>query len=213
MNSIHIVSIFCFALCIFLFFYLKWYIKKRTTSSGLDEHRTEIVKLIAEINMVTDRDLQLIEDRVVKLKSFLEEVDKRLTLMDKDLVSHPPPKTNTEASLYTNLGRGIRSALKTPAEPVPIASPVSLQTEHPFNSRQLSLALHSSSSQMNTVSEPVKEIPQVTEIPVNKPPSKKQIRAHIDTLANEGLSAQEIASRLQISVAEVNLAMNLRRGK
>ena len=39
--------------------------------------------------------------------------------------------------------------------------------------------------------------------------SKKQIRAHIDILAGEGHSAEEIASMLGISIAEVNLAFNL----
>jgi predicted transcriptional regulator len=37
------------------------------------------------------------------------------------------------------------------------------------------------------------------------------IRAQIDELADEGLSESEIASRLGISHAEVELAMNLMR--
>jgi len=49
--------------------------------------------------------------------------------------------------------------------------------------------------------------------PEPKPPSKRQLRAQIGSLVNEGLSPGEIASRLGISVAEVDLALNLLRRK
>jgi len=197
----------------------------------MEEHRTEVVKLIAEINSVTDRDLQLIEDRVVKLKEFLEKIDKRIAIYENDLEEHTQPAKPAGETLYTSLGRGIRSALKTPVE----TQSVPLQTEHPFDSRQLSLALHSSaesqtepvrndnrvtvqSTPVTAAPVPAQPIPAqlipaqlVINEPLIKPPSKKQIRAHIDSLVNEGLSPHEIASRLEISVAEVNLAMNLRR--
>jgi len=209
-----------------MFFYLNWQIKKRTSASGMKEHRTETAKLIAELNSVTDRDLQLIEDRIVKLKEFLEKVDKRIAIYENDLEEHSQSTKPSGETLYTTLGRGIRSALKTPED----SSSVPLRTEHPFDSRQLSLALHSSAEPQTepvrndsraTVqnapitaapipTQPIPAMPVINE-PLPKPPSKKQIRAYIDSLANEGFSPQEIATRLEISVAEVNLAMNLRR--
>jgi len=215
MNIMHIVSIVCFALCLFIFFYLKWDIKKRTSASGLKEHRIEVAKLIAEINAVTDRDLQLIEDRVIKLKSMLETVDKRIALYEKDMEEFrqkKPEGNQPVSSLYTNLGRGIRSALETPA------SAQVLQTEHPFESRQLSLALHSSSSkdiqdEQIKASAPAKPKKTAAQGYKEAPPSKKQIRSHIDMMLNEGISAEEIASKLEISIAEVNLAVKLRRKK
>jgi len=193
MNIWHIVSIICFALCLVMFFYLKWYIKKRSFSSGLEEHRTEIYKLIADINSITDRDMQLVEDRVNKLKILLLDVDKRILLYEKEMENLAlKEKEKTEENkkpetLYTSLGRGVRIALETPEiapaiqlplEPLPASEPVEPQIETP--------------------------------VPA-KPSSMMQIRAHIDLLANEGLSPDEIASRLEISAAEVNLAMNLRR--
>jgi hypothetical protein len=202
MNIFFIVSIICFALCFIMFFYFKWYIKNRAFASEIEEHRTEIAKLIVDINSVTDRNLQLVENSISKLKKFLEDAEERIKEY-KNAIEIKPAKEH----LYTSLGRGIRSALINPEKPPP-----PLQTEHPLQSRQLSLDLKNPDELRET---PVKSESKTNQAapPVQKPPSKKQIRSAIDLLANEGLSPGEIASRLDISIAQVNLAMNLRRTK
>jgi|TergutMp193P3_1026864.scaffolds.fasta_scaffold00574_6 hypothetical protein len=206
MNITNIISIVCPAVCLLMFFYFKGYIKRRTSASGMtEEHRSEVIKLMADIDRITDRDSQLIEDRVKKLKELLEETDNRIAAYKKELESRPVPPPNKrpveaayfenddksrqgEALLYTSLGRGIRAALKTPTpEPAPV-----LELTLPFEAA--------------TAPEPRRDISP-------KPVSKRQIRASIDLLANEGFPPEEIASRLEISLAEVNLAMNLRRPK
>ena len=206
MNIFNIVSILCLTLCVVMFLYFKWYINKRTASSSSDERQTEMYKLMAEIDRITDRDSQLVEDRVNRLKTLLHEVDERIALYEKELEEQAelPVKKSTE-TLYTSLGRGIRSAFDTPeteppkavlSEP-PQVIPPAPQTLPP----ELVQAL------------PVQAELIPPEPTPSKPASKKQIRTHIDILVNEGLSPEEIASRLEISVAEVNLAMNLRRKK
>jgi len=203
MNIFFVVSIICLAICFIMFFYLKQYVKKRTSASGLDEHRAEVAKLIVDINSVTDRNLQLVEDSISKLKKILEDAEKRIDEY-KDAIQIKP----SGEALYTNLGRGIRAALINPAGQMP----PQLQNEHPLKSRQLSLETNKSAEifekPVKSENKPVQNAP-----PVQKTPSKKQLRSAIDLLANEGLSAEEIASRLDISIAQVNLAMNLRRTK
>jgi hypothetical protein len=204
MNIFFIISIICLALCFLMFFYLKWYIKKRTSSSWLEEHRNEVNKLIADIDSVTDRDSQLVEDRINELKTLLQDVDARIAVYEKDLedLSHrevnPNDNKQKAETLYTSLGRGIRSALETPQ-----VNPKKPQLEPPRPTE--------------TIAPPVAAVPvqavSPPPLPSSKPPSKKQIRSFIDLLAGEGLSPQEIASRLDISIAEVTLAMNLRRQK
>jgi len=204
MNIFFVVSIICLAVCFLMFIYLKWYVKKRTSASGLEEHRAEVAKLIVDINSVTDRNLQLVEDSISKLKKILEDAEKRIAEY-KDAIQIKPSGDN----LYTNLGRGIRAALINPAEQL---SPPQLQNEHPLKSRQLSMESQKSADFFET---PVKSENRTAQgaPPAQKPPSKKQLRTAIDSLANEGLPAEEIASRLEISIAQVNLAMNLRRTK
>jgi predicted transcriptional regulator len=185
-----------------MFFYLKWYIKKRAFISGLEEHRTEIARLIVDIDSVTDRNLQLVEDSISKLKALLENTEKRIEEYKNAIEIKPARET-----LYTSLGRGVRAALINP-EKQP-----QLQTEHPLQSRQLSLEPQIFDEFHET---PVKAESKITvkaAPPVQKAPSKKQIRNAIDSLANEGFSPEEIASRLEISIAQVNLALNLRRTK
>jgi len=177
MSIFNIVSIICLSLSLLMFFYFKWYIKKSTSDSALDEYRKETAKLISDINSVTDRNLQLIEDNIAKLKVLLEETGMRISVYNSER-----EKSQANETLYTSLGRGIRAALKTIEEPEDTAPPVE---------QKLKIAEN--------------------EPPSQKAPTKKQIRRAIDDLINEGLSPEEIATRLEISIAEVNLAMNLFR--
>jgi len=180
MNISYIISIICLALCLIMFFYFKWYIKRRISAEGLsDNYRKEVNGLIADMNSTADRNLQLLEDRIKKLKELLDDSSKRINVYVKD-----SEESRAGEALYTSLGRGIRAALKTKEEPPPETPPV-----------------------VKPASKPVVE--QV----VSRPPSKRQIRAHIDLLLNEGIAPEEIVRRLGISIAEVQLAMNLRRPK
>jgi hypothetical protein len=204
MNIFFIVSIICLAVCFLLFLYLKWYVKKRTSASGLEEYRAEVERLKADINSVTDRNLQLVEDSISKLKIFLEDAEKRIAEY-RDAIQIK----SSGDTLYTNLGRGVRAALINPVEQLPQQQ---LQTEHPLKSPKLSFEPEKSAQFSKTSVKSENKTTQGAPV-VQKPPSKKQLRSAIDLLANEGLPAEEIASRLEISIAQVNLAMNLRRTK
>ncbi|MCL2805863.1 MAG: hypothetical protein FWD26_08000 [Treponema sp.] len=196
MNPLHIVSIICFALCIFMFFYFKWYIKKRITSSGtlvneLDEREAEISRLIADLERITDRDAQLVEERIKQLRVIIEDADKRIAMYIKEL-----ERGRLGETLYTSLGRGIREALHT--DTIEISSEAENSKPLVYSDKVIPANVPAPAS------EPAAQTP---------PPSRAQIRSHIDLLIEEGLSSQEIASRLNISIAEVNLALNLRRAK
>jgi hypothetical protein len=197
LNLSFLISILCLVFCLIFFFYTKWYVKRRTSASELlAEYRTEVYRLNAEINAVTDRDALLVEDRIKKLKEILEDTDKRVKVYTQEL-----DRSRTGEALYTSLGRGIRAALKTPAEIPQESSPApELSAQMP----KLTLVRQESAP----VTSPAPHAP-----PVLKPPSKRQIRAQIDELVKEGLPPAEIASRLGISIAEVDLAMNLMNSK
>ena len=189
MNIFLVISIINFALLLVFFFYFKWYVKRRISAlSMLQEYQKEVNELITEVDAVTDRDLQLIEDRIAKLKNILDTADKRINLYIKEL-----EKSKAGEALYTSLGRGIRSALTVEENSEDLHEP--LQTVKPPPPVEL----------------PPLSPPAGEEKPPYRPPTKQQLRTQIDLFINEGLPAEEIALRLGISVAEVNLAMNLRR--
>jgi len=200
-----IISISCIVFCLFFFFYVKWYIKRKTSASELlAEYRSEVYRLNADINAVTDRDLMLVEDRIKKLKEILEDTDKRIKVYVQEL-----DRSRSGEALYTSLGRGIRAALKTSPETQPASAPAPAPERAPELSaqmpkltivRQEKTAVDSLVQALSAFSEP-------------KPPSKRQIRAQIEELVKEGLSPADIAARLDISIAEVDLVMNILNSK
>ncbi|MDR2966280.1 MAG: hypothetical protein LBU88_10970 [Treponema sp.] len=177
-----------------MFIYLKWYIQNRTSASGvIKETRVEVKRWINEINLsiadinsVTDRNLQLIEDKIIKLNEIIEDTDKRISVYVKEV-----EKSRTSEALYTQLGRGVRAAIhNTPAPETPKPPPAPPVQPPPPVQRML---------------------PLEDTVPVKPQKTKKEIRTHIDQLAEEGLSSPQIAAQLGISIAEVDIAMQIRR--
>jgi len=182
-----LILIICVLFCLFFFFYFKWYIKRRTSASGLlAEYQNEVHRLIAEIDSATDRDSMLVEDRINKLKTILEETDKRIAVYAREL-----DRSRTGEALYTSLGRGIRAALNTHAEPPPQTP--SIQT----------------SAASNPPLTQYEDKPVESSQAESAPNSKRQLRIKIESMVNNGLTPAEIASNLKISIAEVDLAINL----
>jgi len=212
MNILNIISIVCFALCLVMFFYFRWYIKKRTVSSGFDDRITELARLGAEIDRLTDRDSQLIEERVVKLKAILDDTDKRIAVYVREM-----ERSRAGETLYASLGKGIRDIFDTNEETFPEDTiKISKEAKAPEAVPPPPAQTLTSPAWRTVMSEKIEEYPPVKEkeTSVSTPsllPSRQQIRAHIDLLIDEGYSAEQIASQLGISVAEVNLAINLRR--
>ena len=194
MNITIIILIICVSFCFFIFFYFKWYIKRRTSASEfLAEYQTEVHRLIAEIDAATDRDSMLVEDRINKLKTILEETDKRVAVYAREL-----DRSRTGEALYTSLGRGIRAALYTPVE----ASPAEVRQTQPSQMQpEIQTPQAARQEDLQASLEPLQ--------PEDSPPFKKQLRSKIEAMVNNGLSPGEIASNLKISISEVDLAINL----
>ncbi|MDR2600916.1 MAG: hypothetical protein LBC53_00465 [Spirochaetaceae bacterium] len=73
------------------FFYIRQYVKKRTSVERIPQDvRDAVNQIINEIDRITDRDSMLIEDRVHKLQKILEETDKRLNLLIKESEARRP---------------------------------------------------------------------------------------------------------------------------
>jgi hypothetical protein len=85
------ISLCALALSIASFFFLRAYIKRRTDSAViLDKYRNEINAMLADLDRFTERDATLIEERVKKLKSLIEETDRRIGVLLNEVSSAPP---------------------------------------------------------------------------------------------------------------------------
>jgi hypothetical protein len=210
MNNLSLfISIFSLVFCLLFFFYFKWYIKRKVSATELlAEYRAEVYRLNADINAVTDRDSMLVEERIKKLKEILEDTDKRVKVYVQEL-----ERSRTGEALYTSLGKGIRAALKTQAETPPAVVPATPSDHMPELSAQtpkLTLVRQEKTPSDFSPAPAPAPAPARQEL---KPYSKRQIRGQIEELVKENLSPSEIASRLRISIAEVELAMSLMNNK
>jgi hypothetical protein len=223
-----ILSVTGLFVCLVLFFYFRGYVDKKTSVERLlAEYRTEVYRLIAEIDAVTDRNLRLVEDSVKTLKQLLEDTDRRIGVYTREL-----ERSRKAEAMYTSLGRGIRVALDSerpsaPKEPPSLpVTPVPQETSSPM---EPSSPLETPSSQETPETASAKE--RRAKRTGGKPPrrdassnrdsvsgdavpgqgvsSKRKLKVRIAEMSARGLSPQEIASRLNLSLTEVDLALNL----
>jgi hypothetical protein len=206
-----VVSTFSLFFCVAGFFYFYAYIKRRTSQeSVLAEIRDEVNRLLLRIDEITDKDISLLEDKEKSLKVLLEETEKRLKVYSRELerglgsgraLAALAPKDESPAALpseprkppgtYEDLGRnrppvnsGTSGATPETAEaaaPDPVPQAAAAQGAEPRFVR----AGHQIS------------------------PEPKPIGEQIRELAGAGFSAPVIASRLKISITEVELAVAL----
>jgi len=190
-----VFSVISLCLCVAGFFFFRWYIERKTAARELlADYRAEVYRLIAEIDAAADRDSLLVEERIKTLKSILEDTDRRISVYMREL-----QRSRAGEAMYSSLGRGIRAALDSrppqlessaPAEPpVPVEPPVS--PEPPPQEP------------------PVPQEPPRNTAAAKRKPKKTKIKVQIAEMSAEGLSPAEIASRMDLSLAEVELALNL----
>jgi pyruvate/2-oxoglutarate dehydrogenase complex dihydrolipoamide acyltransferase (E2) component len=79
-------------LCTFFFVYFYFYIRRRTSRGAiLADYRDEVNHLIAEIDHATDRDARLVEERITALRKVLEDADRRIALLSRDMERRAGP--------------------------------------------------------------------------------------------------------------------------
>lgn len=87
------------AFLIFIFFFFKARIDTRLRSNEtLRVVREEINELIVELNGTTNRNVEIIEERIERLKEITQRADKRIGLLTKEI-----GKKEKEAEVYTSL--------------------------------------------------------------------------------------------------------------
>jgi hypothetical protein len=207
-----VISIISVSLCVSGFFFLHWYISQRTDAKRLlEEYRDEVYRLISEIDAATDRDSRLVEERIKNLRILLDDTDKRISVYTREL-----QRSRNSEAIYKNLGRGIRAALDSiPVEQQPAApesvSPLEsvpptetappVENELPFTDEEKGPKVVSGKKQ--------KKGKTAKTQPPAAHPEKPGIKMQIAQMAIQGLSPSEIAAKLGISIAEVDLALQL----
>ncbi|GHV73835.1 hypothetical protein AGMMS49940_11370 [Spirochaetia bacterium] len=196
-------------ICGFTFIYLQAYLRRRTGAERiLADFEEEVNKIIAGIDAATDRDLTLLEDKAKATKALLETLDRRIAAYARELDRRNTQESarnalgsdaarNTEGA-YTALGRGLRSTLRVnPSETVdapaqtppamPEAATMPLAAQFPVPDGQ------SAEPRFIRSANPVKTRTPLTE--------------QVLELSRNGFSPDTIATRLGVTLAEVDLAL------
>ncbi len=174
----------------------------------LGEIRGELDRLVADLGRETDRDVALLENRIQGLRSLIDEADRRILLADREagkrrderatlnelsrVNANPAPATPVPqtASAGMPATRGEPAIAGEPAAPVPPATAETAGSSDGGYSRASIARARAVNSSRRL--EPV--IPTVE---------------HVVSLANRGFSPDIIASKLSLSLGEVELILDI----
>jgi hypothetical protein len=194
MTTSIIISILTLCLCVSGFFFFRWYIGRKTAATELlADYRAETYRLVAEIDAAADRDSLLVEERIKTLKKILDDTDRRIAVYMKEL-----QRSRAGEQLYTSLGRGIRAALDSRPESESASPSETVQAE-----------LFTPSPKETPTPKETAEKTVADESTGKRKPKKAKLKTQIAELSAQGLPPAKIASRLKLSLAEVDLALNL----
>jgi len=176
-----------FVISVFSFFYHRAYIKARTSQERfLAELREEVNSILKTINETTDRDISLIEEREKTLKNLLEEIEKRLKVYVRELEVR-----RGEENTYRELGK---NRYRLPEDSRGAAPRVNSAFPIP------EFEVKPESAPPAPAGNPPPSTPSTPVPPVGE---------QIFSLVRAGFSVPAIASRLGISIAEVEFAVAL----
>jgi hypothetical protein len=86
---VYIFSAAALLISVISFFFMFFYVKKRTAIDRIpQETRQAVAAIIGEIDRITDRDSELIEERIKNLKSLLEGIDRRIAVYERQVENY-----------------------------------------------------------------------------------------------------------------------------
>jgi len=183
-----VLSAASLCLVVFSFLFLRRYIVKKITARELlADYRAEVHQLIADIDAATDRDALLVEERINTLKKTIEDTDRRISVYMKEL-----QRSREGEAMYASLGRGIRAALDSKPPQLENTSHGGTEGTEKKEEREIT-----------------REEPPTGGGGSKRGVKKPKLKVQIAELAAQGVPSHKIASRLKLSIAEVELALNL----
>jgi hypothetical protein len=214
-------------ICGFSFIWLLSYLRRRTGAERiLKDFEEEVDRLIAGIDLAAERNLTLLEDKAKSIKALLEILDRRIaayareldrrniqeTVLDglardsgsADLRAKGVRRENAYAAL--GRGRGLRSSLEVKLPEAGVPLPESPGPDIP----EIPPATVTGSAAAPSV-------PPVPETEAGQSPrfirssnpvkTKTPLTEQVLELSRNGFSAETIAVRLGVTIAEVDLAL------
>jgi len=201
-------------ICVISFFFIKSYIKRRTSREWilqegiLTEIRDEVGALLKSIDETTDRDITLVKEREENLRSLLGEVEKRLRVyireMEKRTLQEETFKTLSDSGSQTfpvSPQRATAERATSERSSPERSTPAAIDGTY-VDLGKLRYSLKRQEAAADSVQAPE---PKADQDPANFPSISDQIYP----MLKAGFSAPLIASRLGLSITEVEFVTEL----
>jgi hypothetical protein len=176
---------------------VKRYLELENLLSGV---RDEARELILELNETADRNVSLVEDRMIALRSLLDEVDRRIGVQKREI-----EKGDAEREVYAKLNKRrpiVPEAHVSAQTPAPQETPQASHTAKPPPFDTPITFSFGSEAQENRSFPDIKIADEPLSIVKNR-------REEALDLHRRGISADLIAARLGATVAEIELLVEL----
>jgi hypothetical protein len=113
-NLLITLSINIVILSVFFIFFKRRIDRSLSTTEILDSVRDEVQHLIVELNQTSDRNVGLIEDKIARLQKLLDEADRKIVVLNRELDKH-----NVTTNLYDHLRKSAAVEMQVRKEPEP----------------------------------------------------------------------------------------------
>lgn len=224
-----LLSVSAFLISAVSFFFFRAYLKRRTGQERiLAELREEVNNILKSINETVDRDISLIEEREKILKSLLTDIEKRVKVYIREMETRKEAESAYAALSPKKSSGGGPQAAEVDFSPHETGESLSVTHDKPSETyaelgkkryhgrkQRLSSAPESAREREAPESPVKKEIPAGNAAPAllsaaeTPPLGTPPVGEQIHSLMRAGLPAPAIASRLGISIAEVEFAAAL----
>lgn len=177
----------------------------------LDSLRKEVRALTIELNETADRNISLVEDRILDLRSLLEESDRRLEVVQREL-----SRKDQEAEVYSRLGKP-RPSEPRPSEPRPAENRPAQPSLDRGQDEGSWVEVAATLPPAQASREPIRldlsrRTPEIISLKESVIPPKTMREEALELYA-KGFSADIIAARLAATVAEIDLLISLEEEK
>ncbi len=155
----------------------------------LNQIRSEVNQMIVELNQTADRNIGLVEQRIQSLNELLSQADRKIKILQREIDRY---------------SRSVETYSSIKPRSIPPATPASVPAGTPIQD-----------SGKAAYKEPPVQRNEKTESAVSStaPGKPKSKRDRIIDLYNQGISADLIASRVDSTVAEIELIISIHEDK
>ncbi|MCK4515686.1 MAG: hypothetical protein KAU31_10535 [Spirochaetaceae bacterium] len=154
--------------------------RRASSTAVMDEIRREVGAILTEMNQTTERNIELIEDRVTRLQELIVQADRRLGTLRRET-----QKQEKAEMVYSHLSRVARSAGSPPADG--------------GNESSTNKGAQSSGG-----AEPSDASGEVAQTATSVP-----LKDRVLDLYRQGIPIERIASRVGTAVSEIELIVSL----